>query len=102
MEAAAAARWPDLRQSLGKSAVLLRTTQQQLRHALAHRKQYEAAMRQTLDLTRLFADALPVLTEQLEGGLQQQEDSRTGWRRPGRWQSAGKTPTGRSPPRASR
>jgi hypothetical protein len=72
---AAAARWPELRQNLGKSAVILRAARKQLRDALADTKQIEAAMRQTLDLTRLFAAALPLLTEQLEEGLRQQEHS---------------------------
>jgi hypothetical protein len=55
--------------------VLLRGMQKQLRTALANRAQYESALRQTLDLTKAFAAALPLLTEQLEEHLVQQERS---------------------------
>jgi DNA repair exonuclease SbcCD ATPase subunit len=71
----AARRWPQLRKSLGQSAVLLRGMQKQLRTALANRAQYESALRQTLDLTKAFAAALPLLTEQMGEHLEQQERS---------------------------
>jgi hypothetical protein len=70
-----AQRWPELRGNLGQSSVLLRATQKQLRTALAQRKEFEAAAKQTLILTETFAGALPFLTEQLEEHLLQQEES---------------------------
>jgi uncharacterized phage infection (PIP) family protein YhgE len=71
----ASANWPELRKNLGRSAVLLRATRKQLSIALANRKEYEAAARQTLVLTETFADALPLLTDQLEEHVRQQEES---------------------------
>jgi chromosome segregation ATPase len=68
-------RWPELRRNLGRSSVLLRATQKQLREALDRRTEYEAAARQTLLLTETFAAALPLLTEQLDEHLEQQERS---------------------------
>jgi chromosome segregation ATPase len=72
---AAAARWPELRQNLGRSTVLLRATRAQLESALAHREEYEAALRQTHLLSKTFTAALPLLTEELEEELHQQEQS---------------------------
>jgi uncharacterized phage infection (PIP) family protein YhgE len=71
----AVAQWPQLRQGLKKSAVVLRSAQKQLQYALDHRAEYEASVEQTLLLSRTFASALPLLTEQLETELQAQEDS---------------------------
>jgi chromosome segregation ATPase len=71
------ARWPELRKNLGRSAVLLRAAQARLKDALAHRPEYEASLRQTLGLTRTFAAALPLLTDQLEDELLRQEQSLT-------------------------
>jgi ABC-type transporter Mla subunit MlaD len=76
---AAVARWPEMRRNLCGSAVILRTMQTQLQSALGQREQYEEALRQTLkrtlELTRLIADALPLLTAQFEEGLSDQERS---------------------------
>jgi hypothetical protein len=74
---AAVARWPELRRNLGRSAVLLRATRAQLQNALAHRAEYEAALRNTLVLTRTFSSALPLLTEQVDADLNEQEQSLT-------------------------
>jgi uncharacterized phage infection (PIP) family protein YhgE len=71
----ASSKWPQLRNNLAQSAVLLRSTRKQLQNALTHRHDFERTMRQTAELTTLFAEALPVLLEQLEEGLSQQEDS---------------------------
>ncbi len=71
----AAKRWPQLRETLEKSGTLLRATQKQLRTALSRRDDFETTMRQTVELTTLFAEALPVLLEQMEEGLRQQEES---------------------------
>jgi uncharacterized phage infection (PIP) family protein YhgE len=74
---AAVAQWPQLRQGLTRSATVLRAAQKQLQYALDHRAEYEASVEQTLLLSRTFASALPLLTEQLEAELQTQEDSLT-------------------------
>jgi hypothetical protein len=68
-------RWPELRSSLARSADLLRQTRKQLRTALAHRDEYEEMLQQTVRLTTMFAEALPVLLRQLETGLSRQEES---------------------------
>jgi hypothetical protein len=68
-------RWPELRKNLGRSSVLLRTTQSQLKHVLTHRAEYEASLEHTLVLSRTFSAALPLLTEQLEMELDDQEQA---------------------------
>jgi ABC-type transporter Mla subunit MlaD len=68
-------RWPELRKNLGRSSLLLRTTQGQLKHVLENRAEYEAAMKQTVVLARTFSAALPLWTEQLEEELLEQESS---------------------------
>lgn len=71
----ALARWPELRKNLGRSAVLLRNTQSQLQHVLTHREEYEASLQHTLMLSRTISAALPLLTEQLEMELGDQEQA---------------------------
>jgi uncharacterized phage infection (PIP) family protein YhgE len=71
-------RWPDLRHNLAQSATLLRTAQQQLQQVVDHRADYDAALAQTADLAQLYSAALPLMTEQLESQLQEQEDSLQG------------------------
>jgi uncharacterized phage infection (PIP) family protein YhgE len=73
----AVAQWPEMRKNLGRSADLLRAMQKQVRQALEHRTEYEASLEQTLVLIRTFASVLPVLTEELEEELHQQEQSLT-------------------------
>jgi uncharacterized phage infection (PIP) family protein YhgE len=68
-------RWPEMRVNLGRSAVLLRHTQNQLKHVLTHRAEYEASLQHTLLLSRTFSAALPLLTEQLEMELSDQEQA---------------------------
>ncbi|HWG41871.1 MAG TPA: hypothetical protein VN688_03725 [Gemmataceae bacterium] len=70
-------RWPELRKNLGRSSVLLRNTQMQLKHVLTHRAEYEASLQHTLVLSRTFSSALPLLTEQLEMELDDQEQALT-------------------------
>ena len=72
---AAVAQWPEMRKNLGRSADLLRAMQEQVKHALEHRSEYEASLEQTLILIRTFAGVLPLLTEELESELQEQENS---------------------------
>ncbi len=71
----AAGRWPALRKTLTESAKLLRATQAQMEAALAHRGDYDRAMSQTIVLARTFSAALPLMTEQLDGQLRDQEGS---------------------------
>jgi uncharacterized phage infection (PIP) family protein YhgE len=73
----AVGRWPELRKNLGRSAVLLRATQGQLKYVLEHRTEYEASLQQTLTMSRTISAALPLLTEQLEQDLSEQEQSLT-------------------------
>jgi hypothetical protein len=68
-------RWPELRKNLGRSAVLLRNTQAQLQHVVDHRSEYEASLQHTLVLSRTFAAALPLLSEQLEMELDDQQQA---------------------------
>ncbi|MFO0877846.1 MAG: hypothetical protein U0840_10870 [Gemmataceae bacterium] len=70
-----ATRWPELRTGLSKSVALLRTTRKQLQQALGVREQFETALDETLRLSRLFAESLPVVVEQVETGLERQEAS---------------------------
>ena len=72
---AAVAHWPELRKTLSQSARLLRTAQQQMQTALDHRDDYEKAMNQTVVVARTFSAALPLMTEQMEDQLQEQEES---------------------------
>ncbi len=65
--------WPEMRKNLGRSSVLLRAAQSQLKHVLTHRAEYEASLQHTLLLSRTFSAALPLLTEQLEMELSDQE-----------------------------
>jgi uncharacterized phage infection (PIP) family protein YhgE len=69
----AVARWPDLRKTLGRSAVLLRETQRQMQQTLEHRQEYEAALKQSVVLAEAFATMLPLFTQRLEAQLQEQE-----------------------------
>jgi ABC-type transporter Mla subunit MlaD len=71
----ASKNWPEVSAGLKQSATLLRSARKQLKHALAQREEFEEAWQQTVELTTLFAAALPVLVEQLDEGLQQQESS---------------------------
>lgn len=71
----ATARWPELRKDLGRSAELLRTTQKRLKEALSNRSNYEGSLQHTLLLTRTFSAALPLVTEQVEEELREQDRS---------------------------
>jgi ABC-type transporter Mla subunit MlaD len=69
----AVARWPDLRITLAKLAVVLKATRDQLDHAVKHRREYEAGMQQTVQLADTFAAMLPLITDQLDGRLDEEE-----------------------------
>jgi hypothetical protein len=69
----AVTRWPQLRTTMSRSAVVLRATQTQLNQALENRQEYEAAMRQTILLAETFAILLPDFTEQIDRQLAENE-----------------------------
>jgi len=66
-------RWPELRKALANSAVLLRTTRDQLDSALQHRHDYESAMKQSVVLAESVAATLPLVTEQVDCRLDEEE-----------------------------
>jgi methyl-accepting chemotaxis protein len=70
-------RWPELRKDLNRSAVLLRTTRDQLRYVLDHRTEYEASLQNTLAMSKAVSGTLPLLTEQLGQDLDEQDQSLT-------------------------
>jgi uncharacterized phage infection (PIP) family protein YhgE len=67
------ARWPELRKALTNSAALLRATRDQLDGAMQHRHDYETAMKQSVLLADSFAATLPLMTEQLDSRLDEEE-----------------------------
>lgn len=69
----AVARWPQLRTTLGRLATALQMAQQQLDQAVTHREEYEAALRQTVLLADAFTALLPVITDQLDVRLDEEE-----------------------------
>ncbi len=71
----AVVRWPDLRKTLDRSAVLLRATQKQVRHALANREMFEASLDVTIALIRAITTTLPAMAQELEANLRDQEQS---------------------------
>ncbi len=69
----AASRWPELQTTLAHSAKLLRATRDQLDVAIEHRPEYEASLRQSIALAESFALMLPLLTDQLDARLDEEE-----------------------------
>ncbi|MFN4259490.1 MAG: hypothetical protein ACK4RK_09325 [Gemmataceae bacterium] len=69
------ASWPELSRTLRNSATLLRTTQRQLDRVVTNRAQYEAARNQTAVLADTFAAMLPMLTDQLDNRLDEEEQA---------------------------
>jgi ABC-type transporter Mla subunit MlaD len=70
-----ALHWPELRRTLNRSATLLQGARKQLQHVLVNREQYEAAQREGAQLGQSLAALLPLLTEHLQGQLQDQDQS---------------------------
>src|SRR5262249_62165633 len=66
-------RWPELRTTLIRLTTLMKTARDQLDHACANQREYEAAMEQTIRLADTFASLLPLLTENLSSQLDQQD-----------------------------
>jgi DNA repair ATPase RecN len=69
----AVARWPELRRTLSRLATGLEATRDQLDQAVRHRSDYEAAVQQTSRLADTFAAMLPLITDQLDGRLDEEE-----------------------------
>ena len=69
------ARWPELRTTLKQLSAVLKTTNYQLDQAVQHRNQYEAALEQTEQVAETFACMLPLVTDQLEGRLDEEEQT---------------------------
>lgn len=67
------ARQPELRATLRRSAGLLQTSSRQLDQALGHRDRYEETLRQSVAIAETFAATLPLLTEQLDSRLAEEE-----------------------------
>jgi hypothetical protein len=70
---ATVSRWPELRKALTNSAALLRATRDQLDGAIENRDDYETAMKQTIVLADSFAAMLPMVTEQFDNRLDEEE-----------------------------
>jgi uncharacterized phage infection (PIP) family protein YhgE len=71
----AAKRWPDVRKTLVGSADLLRQAQGRLRPALDHPERYENAMRDTIVTAKALSAAVPLITDQINDDLNEQERS---------------------------
>jgi hypothetical protein len=65
--------WPETQATLSRLAIALRATRNQLDQAVRHRKEYEAAMRETVNLAETFVALLPMITDQFEGRLDEEE-----------------------------
>jgi hypothetical protein len=72
---AAGQRLPELRLTLTRSAVLLKAARTQLREVLRNRQQFETAQQQAVVLGESFAAMLPLLTDQLGGELEDQDQA---------------------------
>jgi DNA repair exonuclease SbcCD ATPase subunit len=68
-------RWPELRTTLARLGTVLLATRDQLDQAVRHRDQYETAMQQTVQVADTFAAMLPLITDQLKGRLDEEEQT---------------------------
>lgn len=71
------ARWPELRVALTRSATLLKATKTHLHVFLQNRRQYENARQQAVYLGETFTMMVPLLSDQIEGQLREQDQSLT-------------------------
>jgi hypothetical protein len=69
------ARWPEMRASLERMSSVLRSTKQQLDRAVEHRHDYENAMRETVQVADMFVTLLPVVSEQLDDQLDEEDQA---------------------------
>jgi hypothetical protein len=65
--------WPETQATLSRLALALAATRDQLDQAVLHRQEYEAAMQQTVRLADTFVSLLPMITDQWEGRLEEEE-----------------------------
>ena len=70
-----AKRWPDVRKTLGGSAELLRQAQGRLKPVLDHPEQYERAVQDTIITAKALSAAVPLITDQIDDDLADQERS---------------------------
>lgn len=68
---------PDVRDTLQRSATLLRTSSNQINKALEHRDGYEETVKQSVALAEMFVATLPLLTEQLDNRLAEEDHALT-------------------------
>jgi len=74
---AAVGRWPQIRITLQRLASGLRAARNQLNKATEHRQEYETAMKQTVQLADTFASMLPLISDQLDGRLEEEDQTLT-------------------------
>jgi hypothetical protein len=67
--------WPELQTALKRSAKLLRSAGGQLEQAVEHKQDYENAVQQSVVLAESFATLLPLLTDQLDNRLDEEENA---------------------------
>jgi hypothetical protein len=68
-------RWPELRTSLARLSAVLNSTRHQLDRAVEHRHDYETAMRQTVRVAETFVTLLPLVSEQLDDQLDEEDQT---------------------------
>jgi uncharacterized phage infection (PIP) family protein YhgE len=69
----ASAHWPEVRSMLDRLATVLKATRDQLDHAVQHRREYESASQQMVQLAENFATLLPLVTDQLDNRMDEEE-----------------------------
>jgi hypothetical protein len=69
----AVAGWPQTQATLSQLAVGLEAAHDQLDYVVRHRREYESAMQETVRLAETFVALLPIVTDQLEGRLDEEE-----------------------------
>jgi hypothetical protein len=65
--------WPQTQATLTRLAGGLQETGNRLNQVVEHRQEYETAMRQTVRLAETFISLLPMMTDQLEGRLDEED-----------------------------
>jgi hypothetical protein len=68
-------RWPELQTTLSRMATALHLTHNQLDQAIKHRHEYELAMQETVDVANAFATMLPLVTDQLDCRLADEDQT---------------------------
>jgi uncharacterized coiled-coil DUF342 family protein len=70
-----AKRWPDVRKTLVGSSELLRQAQARLKPVLERPERYESVLQDTVIMAKTFSAALPLITDQINDDLREQEKS---------------------------